>query len=296
MKPRAVRRRRSVVITGAGTGLGREIALGFAAKGWVVFGTASSVAEVRDLTAASGRRVSLAVCDVSRIDAVRAWAGGVADAVDGAGLDLLVNAACACPYGPIELLSLDTLRRAFEVNVFGAISVINAFLPALRIARGKVIQMSRWTATVPLPFDGAAAASLAAIETLMSVYRAELEPCGIELLTVPTSAWKPADEASASAVAAARLVDGMTPAERDLYGKRLGIAADHFDGMRGSEIEMADAAARVIGIAESGPAPPVTAIGADAETMLRTARGMTDAEIGMLARERAGLATQSTGP
>jgi NAD(P)-dependent dehydrogenase (short-subunit alcohol dehydrogenase family) len=54
---------RSAAITGAGGGLGRDIALGLAAKGYVVFGTAMSVAEVQDLKDASGGRVSLTVCE-----------------------------------------------------------------------------------------------------------------------------------------------------------------------------------------------------------------------------------------
>jgi NAD(P)-dependent dehydrogenase (short-subunit alcohol dehydrogenase family) len=55
---------RAAVVTGAGSGLGRDIALGLAAKGYIVFGTAFTAAEVRDLTDASGGRVSLTVCDI----------------------------------------------------------------------------------------------------------------------------------------------------------------------------------------------------------------------------------------
>ena len=71
---------RSAVVTGAGGGLGRDIALGLAAKGYVVFGTAMSPAEVQDLKDLSGGRVSLAVCDITKEQAVKAWAGGVSDA------------------------------------------------------------------------------------------------------------------------------------------------------------------------------------------------------------------------
>jgi NADP-dependent 3-hydroxy acid dehydrogenase YdfG len=57
---------RSAVVTGAGAGLGRDIALGLAAKGYVVFGTAMSAVEVQDLKDASGGRASLAVCDMTK--------------------------------------------------------------------------------------------------------------------------------------------------------------------------------------------------------------------------------------
>ena len=110
---------RSAAVTGAGGGLGRDIALGLAAKGYVVFGTAMSAAEVQDLKDASGGRVRLTVCDMTREQAVRAWAGGVSDALGDSGLDLLINNAGILTPGPIEVLPLDAIRREFDVNVFG---------------------------------------------------------------------------------------------------------------------------------------------------------------------------------
>jgi NAD(P)-dependent dehydrogenase (short-subunit alcohol dehydrogenase family) len=44
--------------------------------------------------------------------------------------------------GPLEVLPLDAIRREFEVNVFGALAVVNSFLPALRKARGRIVQVS----------------------------------------------------------------------------------------------------------------------------------------------------------
>src|SRR5579864_6322629 len=95
---------RSAVVTGAGSGLGRDIALGLAAKGYVVFGTAMSPAEVQDLKDASGGRVSLTVCDMTKEESVKAWAGGVSDALGETGLDVLINNAGILTPGPIEVL------------------------------------------------------------------------------------------------------------------------------------------------------------------------------------------------
>jgi predicted SnoaL-like aldol condensation-catalyzing enzyme len=81
---------------------------------------------------------------------VKAWAGGVSDALDDAGLHILINNAGILTPGPIELLPLDAIRHEFDVNVFGALSVINAFLPALRKARGRIVQVSTWTGSVAL--------------------------------------------------------------------------------------------------------------------------------------------------
>lgn len=70
-------------------------------------------------------------------DDIVEWAGGVADALDGAGLDILITNAVNLTSGPIGSLSLDAIRREFDINVLGTLSVINAFLPALRRARGR---------------------------------------------------------------------------------------------------------------------------------------------------------------
>src|SRR5258708_517129 len=165
---------RSVAITGAGGGLGRDIALQLAANGYVVFGTAFTPAEVQELKEASGGRVSLVVCDITKPEAVKAWAQGVSDTLGGAGLDLLKNNAGILTPGPIEVLPLDAIRREFDVNVFGALSVINAYLPALRKARGRIVQISTWTASVPLPFNGPSGASKAAVEVFAAVYPPQL--------------------------------------------------------------------------------------------------------------------------
>src|SRR5258708_3506185 len=145
---------RSAAVTGAGGGLGRDIALGLAAKGYVVFGTAMSAVEVQDLKDASGGHVSLTVCDMTKEESVKAWAASVSDALGDSGLDILINNAGILTPGPIEVLPLEAIRREFDVNVFGALSVMNAFLPALRKARGRIVQVSTWTASVPLPFNG----------------------------------------------------------------------------------------------------------------------------------------------
>jgi len=63
------------------------------------------------------------------------------DALGGGGLDLLINNAGILTPGPLEGLPLGAIRHEFEVNVFGALSVMNAFLPAPRKARGRIVQI-----------------------------------------------------------------------------------------------------------------------------------------------------------
>src|SRR6202047_51158 len=220
---------RSAAVTGAGGGLGRDIALGLAAKSYVVFGTAMSAAEVPDLKEASGGRVSLTVCDMTKEESVKAGAGGVSDALGEPGLDILINNAGILTPGPIEVLPLDAIRREFDVNVFGALSVINAFLSALRKARGRIVQVSTWTASVPLPFNGPSGASKAAMEVFATVYRAELKRFGIDVVVAAAGNMRTGGPAK-TASALARMANRMTPGQRELYGHTFGTFAAALNG------------------------------------------------------------------
>ena len=240
--------RRSAAVTGAGGGLGRDIALGLAAKGYIVFGTAMSGAEVRDLRDASGGRVSLTVCDMTKEQAVKAWVGGVSDALGDAGLDLLINNAGILTPGPIEILPLDAVRREFDVNVFGALSVMNAFLPALRKARGRIVQVSTWTASVPLPFNGPSGASKAAMEVFAAVYRAELKRFGIDVVVAAAGNMRTGGPAK-TAAALARVAEEMTPEQRELYGQAFDTFATTLNSMQSSGLDSVSAVTRVIELA-----------------------------------------------
>lgn len=280
--------RRSAAVTGAGGGLGRDIALGLAAKGYVVFGTAMSAMEVQDLKDSSGGRVSLTVCDMTREQAVKAWAAGVSDALGDSGLDLLINNAGILTPGPIEVLPLDAIRREFDVNVFGALSVMNAFLPALRKARGRIVQVSTWTASVPLPFNGPSGASKAAMEVFAAVYRAELKSVGVDVVVAAAGNMRTGGPAK-TAAALARVADEMTAEQRGLYGQSFNRFATTLNGMQSSGLDSVLAAKRVIELAEQVPAPSRAPVGTDADEMLRAAREKSDDELDALRLQIVGL-------
>jgi NAD(P)-dependent dehydrogenase (short-subunit alcohol dehydrogenase family) len=268
--------KRSVAVTGAGSGLGRDIALGLAAKNCRVFGTAMTEEEVADLQHASGGTVALTRCDITDEAAVKRWALDVATQTDGK-LDLLISNAGILTPGPLEVLPLDAIRREFEVNVFGALSVINAFLPALRQARGRIVQISTWTASLPLPFNGPSGASKAAMEVLATVYRAELKPFGIDVVVVAPGNMRTGGPAK-TAAALTRVGEGMTSEQHDLYGRRFESFAAALNCMQSSGLDSIFAARKVIELAEQVPAPSRAPVGADAEKMLRIVREKSDAE------------------
>jgi NAD(P)-dependent dehydrogenase (short-subunit alcohol dehydrogenase family) len=278
---------RSVAITGAGSGLGRDIALGLAEKGYAVFGTAMTAGEVEDLKSASGGRVSLELCDITKQQEVNAWAARVSAAL-GVGLNLLISNAGILTPGPLEVLPLDAIRREFEVNVFGALSVVNAFLPALRKVRGRIVQVSTWTASLPLPFNGPSGASKAAMEVFATVYRAELKHLGVDVVIAAAGNMRTGGPAK-TAAALARVADSMTSGQRELYGHTFGAFTAALNGMQGSGLESDLAAKRVIELAEQLPPPSIAPVGADAADILLLVREKSYAELDKLRLQFAGL-------
>jgi len=279
--------KRSAVVTGAGSGLGRDIALGLAAKGYRVFGTAMSTDEIADLKKVSDGAVSLDLCDITDAAAVKAWAGAVTSQNEGS-INLLINNAGILTPGPLEILPLDAIRHEFEVNVFGALSVMNAFLPALRKARGRIVQVSTWTATLPLPFNGPSGASKAATEVFAAVYRAELKHLGVDVVVAAAGNMRTGGPAK-TAAALARVAAGMTPEQRELYGRTFATFAGGLNAMQSSGLDSASAAKRVIEIAEQVPAPSRAPVGEDATEMLRFVHEKSDAEQDALRLKIVGL-------
>lgn len=272
------KRFRSVVVAGAGAGLGREVALKFASEGSVVFGTAGSVAQVQDLKVASGGRVSLAACDITNMQGLRAWAEGISEALDGAGLDVLVNLQEPLGTGPLEAMPLDAIRRELELNVVGAIAVINAFLPSLRVARGRVIQVSSWIARLAVPFSGLSAASTAALEALSAAYRAEVQPSGVDVVMVTTDLIVPPGDTDRP-TRSARPMSDLTPAQRDFYGKRLATASTRLQELAIDGSHVAEVAARVVQIAQASAAAGHVPVGDRAIEIAAAARSKNDAEL-----------------
>ena len=281
-------KQRSAAVTGAGGGLGRDIALGLAAKGYRVFGTAMASGEIADLQQASGGRVALSICDITDEKSVQSWARGVSDALGAAGLDLLISNAGILTPGPLEVLPLAAVKREFEVNVFGAMSVMNAFLSALREARGRIVQISTWTANLPLPFNGPSGASKAAMEVFATFYRAELKRFGIDVVVAVAGNMKTGGPEK-TAAALARIASGMTPEQRDLYAQTFEAFAAALNSMQNSGLNSVSAATRVIELAEQVPAPIRATVGQDSEEILRLVREKSAAELDALGLKLVGL-------
>jgi NAD(P)-dependent dehydrogenase (short-subunit alcohol dehydrogenase family) len=258
---------RIVVITGAGSGLGRNLTLEFAQRGYKVFGTAASQAEIDDLNAATQGAAELTVCDITHPDEVLNLAATVGSVCQGR-VDLLVSNAGILTPGPLEATTLTAVRREFEVNTFGVLSVVNAFLPSLRKAHGRIVQVSTMSVDFPSPFNGLSSASKAAAEVLMTVYRAELAASGVEVVSAVCGNMLTGGPAK-TAAAIDRVRSSFTPDQRQTYADSFDRFANRMNTGQAHGLDAATAAAQIADLAERNPAPVREPIGEDAREMLR---------------------------
>jgi NAD(P)-dependent dehydrogenase (short-subunit alcohol dehydrogenase family) len=172
-----------VLITGASGGIGSATARRLDALGWRVFAGVRSLEAGRELESGC-RNVTAVQLDVCDQDSIAGAAERVAGELAGEGLDGLVNNAGLVIMGPLELVPLPALRRQFEVNVIGQIAVTQAFLPLLRAARGRVVNVSGAAGSVTVPMLGPISASKAALDSLMDALRMELKHQGVQVTSV----------------------------------------------------------------------------------------------------------------
>ena len=157
----------SVLVTGAGRGIGLAITERMSERGWDVYATARSDGALAILDRLPNvQPIPLDVTDRSAIAAL-------CDQLPGA-LNGVVNNAGIIVNGPVEGLSIDDLSRQFDVNVIAQIAVTQAVLPKIRDARGRVVFISSIGGLFTIPGTGAYNASKYAIESLADALRMEL--------------------------------------------------------------------------------------------------------------------------
>ena len=178
--------RPAVVITGASTGIGEATALRFDTMGFRVFAGVRRQADADALQAKAAPNGLLQpiMLDVTDAQSIASAQRTVAEALAGSGLAGLVNNAGISVVAPLELVPLDELRRQLEVNLVGPVAVTQAFLPLIRKARGRIVNIGSIGGRVSTPVLGPYSASKFAIEAITDALRIELRPWGIHVAVV----------------------------------------------------------------------------------------------------------------
>lgn len=223
--------KKTVLVSGASTGIGRATVRRLAARGHRVFAGVRKEADADSIRAdaeelSGGGSLEPVQLDVTLPNEIDALAERFA--TEGIQLDGLVNNAGIVIACPLEVLPVADLRRQFEVNFFSHAQVIQAFLPGLRATRGRIINMSSIAGRISNPFMGAYCASKHALEAYSDALRMELAPWGIRVVLIEpgpikTPIWEKSE------AAAREILESVEPEEWEIYQEgiqRMGEVAE----------------------------------------------------------------------
>jgi NAD(P)-dependent dehydrogenase (short-subunit alcohol dehydrogenase family) len=169
---------RTIIVTGASSGIGAHCARALKAEGWRVFATARRPEDLATIEAAGIEALYL---DYAEPASIAALAEAVLERTGGT-LDALFNNGAYAQAGAVEDLTVETLRAQFEANFFGWHDLTRRIVPVMRRqGHGRIVNCSSILGLVPVPFRGAYAASKHALEGLSLCLRAELAGSGVHV-------------------------------------------------------------------------------------------------------------------
>ncbi|MFM0271767.1 oxidoreductase [Paraburkholderia aspalathi] len=180
---------RIFLITGASSGFGRALAKAALAAGNIVIGTVRNDSAKAEFEGLHAHHVHGVLLDVSDFDSIDATINEIAQRVGP--IDVLVNSAGYGHEGILEESPLEELRRQFDVNVFGAVAMIKAVLPSMRIRRtGHIINITSMAGLVTFPGISYYCGSKFALEGISEALEQEVRSFGIKVTAVAPGAFR----------------------------------------------------------------------------------------------------------
>jgi NAD(P)-dependent dehydrogenase (short-subunit alcohol dehydrogenase family) len=211
-------RSRNVLVTGASSGIGRATALYLSTHGFRIFAACRHLEDAEALAQASreGQIVPIRM-DVTKPETIRLGRQAIEAVLGAEGLDGLVNNAGIGLSAPMEVVDLDRVREAFDVNLFGQLAVVQTFLPLLRAKPGRIVNLGSVGAHITIPFGGVLCGTKAAFTSFNDALRLELHPFGIRVCLIePGSINTPAVEKTLGGVE--QTISGWPKEAQDRYG------------------------------------------------------------------------------
>ena len=172
--------KKTALVTGASSGMGKDIAKRLIKDGFQVYAAARSVEKMSDLATLGARPVRL---DVSKEDEIKAAVDTIL--AEAGGVDVLVNNAGFGLYGPVEDIPLDEARYQFEVNLFGAARLTQLLLPSMRAKRaGTIVNITSMGGKIYSVLGAWYHATKHALEGWSDCLRLEVAQFGIRVVIV----------------------------------------------------------------------------------------------------------------
>ncbi|MFY4729799.1 SDR family oxidoreductase, partial [Nitrospira sp. BLG_2] len=264
-----------VVITGASTGIGAACAIHLDRLGFTVFaGVRKAEDGIALQRAGSGRLIPLEL-DVTDLATIEQAHIVVSESVRTNGLFGLINNAGIAVVGPVEAVPIPDFRQQLEVNVIGQVAVTQMFLPLIRQARGRIINMGSIAGLSTMPLMGPYSASKFALEAITDALRLEVQQWGIHVSiiepgAIATPIW------NKSAIDAAEREAAIETELRTLY-KPVVAAVRRVVGEASKRAISSDAVAKVVEAALTAPSPKTRyLVGTDAKLRALMARVLPD--------------------
>ncbi len=174
--------KQTALITGASSGIGRETAIKLAEKGFNVIAVARREKRLNNL-ADQFQNITPKQVDFSQADQIEVFCQYISELQNP--VTVLVNNAGYSVRGALEDVSVETIRRLFEVNLFALMRVTQACLPGMRMLRkGRIVNLSSIVGKFVFPCSGVYAAAKYAVEGITDGLRLELAPFGIKVVAI----------------------------------------------------------------------------------------------------------------
>ncbi|MBN9549861.1 MAG: oxidoreductase [Alphaproteobacteria bacterium] len=174
------RKRKTALVTGASSGMGKEIAKRLIRDGYQVYVAARQIEKMEDLAALGASALRM---DISKDADIEAVVANILAEVDG--VDVLVNNAGFGLYGPVEEIGMDEARYQFEVNVFGPARLTQLLLPAMRRKKaGTIVNITSMGGKIYTLLGAWYHATKHALEGWSDSLRLELAPFGIKVVVI----------------------------------------------------------------------------------------------------------------
>jgi len=221
---------KTILVTGANSGFGRAVATAALQAGHQVIGTVRKEASRKEFESLAPGRSKSYILDVSDFEAVAPTVEEIEKSLGP--IDVLINNAGYGHEGILEESPLRELQRQFEVNVFGAVAMIKAVLPAMRLRRsGHIINITSMGGFITMPGIAYYCGSKFALEGISDTLAKEVAPFGIKVTAVAPGSFR-TDWAGRSMVRSDRaiadydkLFDPIRQARKDKSGKQNGDPA-----------------------------------------------------------------------
>jgi len=248
------------LITGAGAGFGRAFAEAALEAGHTVVGTVRREDQRIALEALHSKRAHGVIIDITHFDAIDPTVRKIEAHVGP--IDVLVNNAGYGHEGILEESPLAELIRQFEVNVFGAVAMIKAVLPAMRRRRrGHIINITSMAGYISMPGIAYYSGSKFALEGITEALAQEVKGLGIKVTAIAPGSFR-TEWAGRSMVRSERSVSDYDTVFDPVRKRRL-----EYSGQQAGD--PAKAARVLLEIAESGEPPTHLLLGSDALKLVR---------------------------